>query len=127
MQLFSIGLVMLNADGTPLLDANGTQVTTYDNDDIMDFSRVWTGFDEQPKRANIEDGGGENDVDPMQIKPAWRGASSVTDTILCDLASPSPSPSPTHVRRDTPRNTPKRMERWLSGGLPRPRVTILYT
>ena len=79
MQLFSIGLVMLNADGTPLLDANGKQVTTYDNDDIMDFSRVWTGFDEQPKRANIEDGGGENDVDPMQIKPAWRGASSVTD------------------------------------------------
>ena len=84
---------MLNADGTPLLDANGTQVPTYDNDDIMDFSRVWTGFDEQPKRANIEDGGGENDVDPMQIKPAWRGVPSVIDAILvqADLARPSPS------------------------------------
>ena len=75
MQLFSIGLIMLNRDGTPLLDGAGRQVQTYSNDDIMDFSRIWTGFDLQPPRGNIEHYSGDasdNVIDPMRIKPGWR-------------------------------------------------------
>ena len=44
MQLFSIGLVELKGDGTPLTDANGEAIPTYDQDDIKQFARVFTGY-----------------------------------------------------------------------------------
>ncbi|HEY5365689.1 MAG TPA: DUF1800 family protein, partial [Casimicrobiaceae bacterium] len=44
MQLFSIGLNELNEDGTPLLDANGDTIATYDQDDIKEMARVFTGW-----------------------------------------------------------------------------------
>ena len=78
MQLFSIGLIMLGRDGTPLLDDAGAAIPTYNNDDVMDFARAWTGFDLQPPRGNIEHfKGGDaasNRIDPMRIKPTWRDA-----------------------------------------------------
>ena len=70
MQLFTIGLWMLNRDGTAVLDDAQQPIATYDNDDIMDFSRVWTGFDRQSPRGNMECRGMfcNNIIDPMQIK-----------------------------------------------------------
>ena len=44
MQLFSIGLVQLNIDGTPKLDSHGQQQYTYGASDIDGLSRVFTGF-----------------------------------------------------------------------------------
>lgn len=44
MQLFSIGLIMLNPDGTPLCDVNGHDIPTYDNDLIIELARVFTGW-----------------------------------------------------------------------------------
>ncbi len=44
MQLFTIGLYQLNADGTPVLDGTGDRIPTYDNDDIREFSRIFTGL-----------------------------------------------------------------------------------
>ena len=44
MQLFSIGLEELKTDGTPLTDANGEPIPTYDQDDIKQFARVFTGW-----------------------------------------------------------------------------------
>ena len=44
MQLFSINLVELNQDGTPILDAQGKPVPTYDQSDISEFARVFTGY-----------------------------------------------------------------------------------
>ena len=43
MQLFSIGLVQLNGDGTPKL-AGGEQQETYGLDDIAGLARVFTGW-----------------------------------------------------------------------------------
>lgn len=43
MQLFTIGLVELNMDGTPRLQ-NGQTIETYTNDDIVGLARVFTGF-----------------------------------------------------------------------------------
>ena len=43
-QLFSIGLIELKADGTPLLDALGEEIPSYDQDDIKQFARVFTGY-----------------------------------------------------------------------------------
>lgn len=45
MQLFTIGLVQLQPDGSPQLDANGQPIETYNNDDITGLARVFTGWD----------------------------------------------------------------------------------
>ena len=44
MQLFSVGLFELNSDGTLLLDANNQPIETYDQTDIAQFARVFTGY-----------------------------------------------------------------------------------
>jgi len=44
MQLFSIGTAELNLDGTPLRDAAGKAVATYDQDEIEGFAHVFTGW-----------------------------------------------------------------------------------
>ncbi|MDQ8197246.1 DUF1800 family protein [Pelagicoccus enzymogenes] len=44
MQLFSIGLIMLNPDGTPLCDVNGHEIPTYDNELIIELARAFTGW-----------------------------------------------------------------------------------
>ncbi len=43
MQLFTIGVVELNMDGTPRM-RNGRMIETYTNDDVVGLSRVFTGF-----------------------------------------------------------------------------------
>jgi uncharacterized protein (DUF1800 family) len=46
MQLFSIGLYELNKNGTPKLN-NGNLIPTYDNADIAEFSKIFTGLTHQ--------------------------------------------------------------------------------
>jgi len=45
MQLFTVGLNLLNADGTLQLDANGKAQETYDSSDVSNLARVFTGYD----------------------------------------------------------------------------------
>lgn len=44
MQLFTIGLWELNPDGTRKLDGSGQPIPTYDNGDITELARVFTGL-----------------------------------------------------------------------------------
>jgi len=44
MQLFTIGLNELNVDGTYVLDSQGMPIPTYDNVDIAEFSKIFTGL-----------------------------------------------------------------------------------
>lgn len=44
MQLFTIGLFELNPDGTQKLDGAGRPIPTYDNDDIQEFAKIFTGL-----------------------------------------------------------------------------------
>ena len=44
MQLFTIGLLQLNPDGTPMLDASGHPIPTYDQTTIQNFAKVYTGW-----------------------------------------------------------------------------------
>ncbi|CAJ1332243.1 unnamed protein product [Effrenium voratum] len=71
MQLFSIGLWKLNPDGSRM-ETEGNTVPTYSNTDIMNFARVFTGFDEQAERSNIEHTEGKSNViDPMRMRAEW--------------------------------------------------------
>lgn len=51
LQLFSIGQVLLNDDGTPQTDAEGVPLPAYDQTTIENFARVFTGW----HFANAED------------------------------------------------------------------------
>ncbi|MEO8072792.1 MAG: DUF1800 domain-containing protein [Acidobacteriota bacterium] len=44
LQLFTIGLFMLNQDGTLQLDANGNPIPTYTQDTVNNFTEVFTGW-----------------------------------------------------------------------------------
>jgi uncharacterized protein (DUF1800 family) len=44
MQLFSIGLYMLNPDGSYILDEKGLPVPTYNNENIQELAKVFTGL-----------------------------------------------------------------------------------
>lgn len=44
LQLFSIGQVLLNNDGTPQLDNEGVPLPAYDQDTIEQYARVFTGW-----------------------------------------------------------------------------------
>jgi uncharacterized protein (DUF1800 family) len=44
MQLFSIGLNVLNPDGTPVLDSDGNPIPTYTQDTVNAFARAFTGW-----------------------------------------------------------------------------------
>lgn len=61
MQLFSIGLHELNADGTPKLDGKGQPIETYGNADVMALADVFTGWswgfpDSELSEANFRGG-----------------------------------------------------------------------
>jgi uncharacterized protein (DUF1800 family) len=44
LQLFSIGLDMLNQDGTPMLDGQGNRIPTYNQENIVNFAKIFTGW-----------------------------------------------------------------------------------
>jgi len=48
MQLFSIGLMQLNPDGSPQLDQSGDTIPTYTQDTIEGFAHVFTGWSYPP-------------------------------------------------------------------------------
>jgi uncharacterized protein (DUF1800 family) len=70
MQLFTVGLVQLNADGTVQTDAQGQPLPTYDQSVVEGFAHVYTGwhyagaasFDEARRTF-------ANEVQPMQAYP----------------------------------------------------------
>ncbi|MEL6665933.1 MAG: DUF1800 family protein [Pseudomonadota bacterium] len=67
LQLFSIGLIELNMDGTPKLDAQGQQVETYTNDDIEGLARVFTGL--SFAGGDFWDDPQDGPINPMEMYP----------------------------------------------------------
>ena len=55
MQLFSIGLVKLNPDGTPKLDSAGKTIPTYSNTDVSGLAKVFTGWSWAPGGNSSDD------------------------------------------------------------------------
>lgn len=66
MQLFSIGVDTLNQDGTPVFDAQGDKIPSYDQTTIANLARVFTGWDLDVNKPWVVDGTGvTNYLDPM--------------------------------------------------------------
>jgi len=88
LQLFSIGLSILNPDGTPVLDATGSPVATYDQTTVKQFARVFTGWTypsangSPPSAKNPP-----NYVSPMVPYP--NGHDTAAKTLLSGLSLPA--------------------------------------
>lgn len=65
MQLFSIGLDELNQDGTIRKDSEGFPIATYDNTDITELAKVFTGLVSAPSGSIFFDDDRINFIDPM--------------------------------------------------------------
>lgn len=68
MQLFTIGLVQLQPDGTLVLGADGLPIPTYNQTTITEMAKVFTGwayFNTNTTNANNFRGGGSNFINPM--------------------------------------------------------------
>src|SRR5438552_13431744 len=93
MQLFSIGVDTLNQDGTPVLDAQGNRVPSYDQTTIANLARVFTGWDLGPnKTTNINgiDMPVINYLDPMVPNPNINRFDIAQKTLLSDINNASP-------------------------------------
>lgn len=71
MQLFSIGLVQLNPDGTLALGADGLPIPTYDQTTITEMAKVFTGWAYPSTNLNAFRSAGANYISPMQLYPAF--------------------------------------------------------
>jgi uncharacterized protein (DUF1800 family) len=74
MQLFTIGLVELNLDGSPQLDGSGQPQETYKTEDVQGLARVMTGFSWNGPDTSLGRFQGwisqaDRDVMPMQAYP----------------------------------------------------------
>jgi uncharacterized protein (DUF1800 family) len=72
LQLFSIGLDMLNQDGTPKLDGQGNRIPSYTQETVNNFTKVFTGWRFCSVQANCPGlvVGTRNFTDPMELVPA---------------------------------------------------------
>lgn len=70
MQLFSIGLFRLQPDGTFVLSGAGQPIPTYDNDDITEFAKIFTGLSFAGADHDFHQGQ-ELWTAPMRMYPAF--------------------------------------------------------
>lgn len=70
LQLFSIGLFEMYPDGSPRLDAQGKEIPTYDNEDVVGLARVFTGlsYDVGPG-SSFWDNSEEANRQPLKMFP----------------------------------------------------------
>lgn len=90
-QLFSIGLWELNQDGTRRLDTNGLPIPTYDNGDITEFARVFTGMSYGPTNAGAFLNAPQNFEVPMKMWDAYHDCDP--KTLLNGTSLPARTPS----------------------------------
>lgn len=72
MQLFTIGVFLLNEDGTKMLNEYGEPIPTFSNDEVMSFARVFTGFVQSQPRGNFEENDPSlNALDELIVDPIY--------------------------------------------------------
>jgi uncharacterized protein (DUF1800 family) len=79
MQLFSVGLWMLNGNGSEVADTNGLPIPTYGNADITNLAKVFTGYN-YPNSTTFSNGGNFNAgfIGPMKMYETFHDTNSKT-------------------------------------------------
>jgi uncharacterized protein (DUF1800 family) len=87
LQLFSVGLNKLNADGTPILDGSGKPVPTYTQETVEGFAHVFTGWTYPSTSKRASRGTGLNSpayTGPMVVREAYHqdGTKQLLDGVI---------------------------------------------
>ena len=99
MQLFSIGLWMLNIDGSQQLDSTGQPIPTYDNTTVTEMARVFTGL----SHWNSDfDGYSDDFTQPMIGWDAYQPISGTKDAAPCATTPARGSPGSHRQRPPLP-------------------------
>lgn len=77
LQLFSIGLVELNLDGTAKKDANGKEIETYNLDDIAQLAHVFTGWEFGWDKTTSSDTDINPVLKPMKLVERYHSTSAI--------------------------------------------------
>ena len=94
LQLFSIGLVQLNLDGTPKKDTDGKTIPTYSEDVVKGFAKAFSGWSfggRDTAKPDQFQNGEENWAVPMQ---AWASKHSTAEKLLLDGKKIAPGQTP---------------------------------
>jgi uncharacterized protein (DUF1800 family) len=81
MQLFTVGLWQLNADGSKQLDASGKPIPTYSQADVTALARVFTGWASTPQNGQTGNAAWEYSddlMDPMVCYANYHDATAKT-------------------------------------------------
>lgn len=84
LQLFSIGLVKLKADGSIERDSNGKPIETYTQSDVTQLAAALTGWSTAPRKTNdwtFHD-------EPMRME-TWNGAHDLTEKKILGVTFPA--------------------------------------
>jgi len=88
LQLFSIGLIQLNADGTPKLDSAGKTQPTYDEAVVKGFAKAFSGWSygalDNTKASQFHDHDDNNEALWVVPMKAWASYHSPGDKLLLD-------------------------------------------
>lgn len=106
MQLFSIGLVMLNPDGTVQTDVLGDPIPTYDQNDIVGLAEAFTGWN----FAGAD--GGDGDCQPWD----WRWPNSNWLVAMTPCVVTSQNFDPTNPDNQQPADYHVTTEKTIVGG-----------
>ena len=99
-QLFTLGPVLLNMDGTPIVDGNGVPLPTYTEAEVNDMARALTGWEVDWKRFTVAKFvPGQHDPDPKTIlgvslpgRSGRFGALEVRDVVDIIMQHPNLAP-----------------------------------
>lgn len=80
LQLFTVGLFMLNQDGTLQLDAGGNPIPSYDQETVNNFTKVFTGFGfcENTTLCPNRTAGAQNFKDPLLLNQSNHNVTAKT-------------------------------------------------
>jgi uncharacterized protein (DUF1800 family) len=113
MQLFTIGLYELNADGTLKLDGTGKPIETYVQSDVSNLARVFTGYDYDYSRVTFTNVAWVNyaipstefATDPMRLNVADH-SNLAASFIGTTIAANTPGPEALQIALDALFNHP---------------------
>ncbi|HVQ28705.1 MAG TPA: DUF1800 domain-containing protein [Vicinamibacteria bacterium] len=99
-QLFSVGPVLLNMDGTPIVDGSGIPVPTYTEEEVNDMARALTGWEvDWRKFTKAKFIPGDHDPDPKTIlgvplpgRPLKTASLEVRDVVDVVMQHPNLAP-----------------------------------
>jgi uncharacterized protein (DUF1800 family) len=96
LQLFNVGLFMLNPDGTRKLDGQGNPIPTYDQTTVNNFTKVFTGWTTCEVTASCPNRStaGPNYIDPMLLTTTNH---DLTQKTLFSYTQINGSPAPSSV------------------------------